>query len=150
MSLQDPTQKMSKSHKSERSRILITDTPEEIHKKVMSAVTDSTNSVSYDAAARPGVANLLHLLSSLEDTDEGTSPEEWAQSLAIQGANLGQLKRLVSEKIIASLAGIRERYLALLSEHDGRYIDSVAEDGARRAREIAEETMAIVRSAIGL
>jgi len=141
---------MSKSHKSENSRILITDTPDRIHKKVMGAVTDSTNSVSYEPVARPGVANLLHLLSFLDEANNRTTPEELAQSLARQGATLGQLKQLVSNKIITKLGGIRERYIRLLSEDDGRYIDFVAEDGARRAREIAEETMAIVRSAIGL
>ncbi|RQM06458.1 hypothetical protein DH86_00002299, partial [Scytalidium sp. 3C] len=71
MSLQDPQQKMSKSHADVRSRILITDTPEDIHRKIMAALTDSTNSVSYEPETRPGVANLLHLLSYF-DGDQRT------------------------------------------------------------------------------
>ena len=48
MSLQEPHLKMSKSDTDPRSRILITDSADEIHRKIMSALTDSTNSVSYD------------------------------------------------------------------------------------------------------
>ena len=148
MSLQNPTQKMSKSHKSHWSRILITDTPEEINKKINSAVTDGDNFISYDSAARPGVSNLLRLLACFDD--RGRTPEQLATKLSAKNAGLGVLKKRVSESIIAGLGDIRERYLELLAEDGGRYIDHVAAKGARKAQLRADETMAIVREAIGL
>lgn len=148
MSLQSPTQKMSKSHKSRWSRILITDTPEEINKKIMSAVTDADNFVSYDPVARPGVSNLLRLLSCFDDG--GRTPEQLASELSSANAGLGELKKRVSESMIIALGDIRERYLRLLAEDDGRFIDHVAAVGARKARMRADETMAIVRQAVGL
>lgn len=146
MSLQQPTQKMSKSHADPRSRIVLTDTPKEIRKKVMSALTDSTNSVSYDPEARPGVSNLLEMISIFDEA--GRSPQEIAQELG--GANLRALKEKAADAINGGLSNIRERYLEMLAKDDGKYIDHVAEQGARKARANAEETMEGVRAAVGL
>lgn len=148
MSLQSPTQKMSKSHKSDWSRILITDTPKEINKKIKSAVTDADNFVSYDLAARPGVSNLLRLLACFDD--RGRTPEQLAAEFSAVDAGLGVLKKHVAESIIAGLGDIKERYLRLLAEDDGAYIDHVAAEGARKAQLRADETMTIVREAVGL
>jgi len=139
---------MSKSHLNPRSRILITDTPDEIESKVMSAVTDSHNFVSYDPVARPGVANLLEILSAFDE--KGRSASELATSPDLAGAHLGILKSQVSERVIIHLAGVRRRYLDLLGEDGGRYLDSVEASGAAKARASARKTMDIVRAATGL
>jgi tryptophanyl-tRNA synthetase len=146
MSLQEPHLKMSKSHQDHRSRILLTDNPDEVFRKVMAALTDSENSVSYDPVGRPGVANLLQLLSYFSPTS--TSPERLGEIHA--RLNLGSLKALVSHNISAALACIRLRYEQIMAEDDGRYLDHVAVQGAEKACESAEETMAVVRKAIGL
>jgi tryptophanyl-tRNA synthetase len=146
MSLQEPHLKMSKSHADPRSRILITDSADEIHRKVMSALTDSTNSVSYDPEGRPGVSNLLHLWSHFDT--EGRSPKDLA--LACQDMNLRTFKTKVAEIIAAALAPIRTRYAQLMAEDGGAYIDHVEEEGAKKARESADATMEIVREAVGL
>lgn len=148
MSLQHPTQKMSKSHKGQWSRILLTDKPEAIHKKIMSAVTDSDNFVSYDPVSRPGVSNLLRLLSCFDEG--GRTPEQLASELSSENAGLGVLKKRLSESLITAMGRIRRRYLLLLAEDGGGYIDHVAEEGARKARLRADETMATVREAVGL
>ncbi|KAL0931592.1 tryptophanyl-tRNA synthetase [Colletotrichum truncatum] len=146
MSLQQPTQKMSKSAIDPKSRILITDAPGEIHKKIMSALTDSSNYVSYDAKNRPGVSNLLEILSLFDD--QGRGPTQLAQSLS--RASLKDLKQTVSNSVIQGLAGIRERYMDLISADEGRYLDFVEAQGAKRARQSAEKTMCIIREATGL
>ncbi|KAK1640288.1 tryptophanyl-tRNA synthetase [Colletotrichum phormii] len=146
MSLQQPTQKMSKSAKDPRSRILITDTPEEIHAKVMSAFTDSSNNVSYDPTNRPGVSNLLEILSIFDA--QARNPTQLAESLS--HASLRDLKQAVSKAVIEGLGGIRERYMELLSVDEGRYLDAVEAKGASKARLNANETMVLVREATGL
>lgn len=60
--LQDPTKKMSKSDDSNKGIIFLSDSPEEAHKKIMSAETDSLTLVKYDYANQPGISNLLDLL----------------------------------------------------------------------------------------
>jgi len=57
--LLDPTKKMSKSDETGKGVIFLTDTPEEVRKKIMSATTDSLGEIQYDYTKRPGVSNLL-------------------------------------------------------------------------------------------
>ncbi|KAJ0165393.1 Tryptophan--tRNA ligase, mitochondrial [Colletotrichum tanaceti] len=146
MSLQQPKQKMSKSAADPRSRILITDTPEEIHKKIMCARTDSSNQISYDPDNRPGVSNLLEILSIFDA--QGRKPAQLAESHSQE--SLKDLKQAVSAAVVQGLDGIRERYFNFLSADEGRYLDAVEAQGAKRARLSAEETMAAVREATGL
>lgn len=146
MSLTDPKSKMSKSDKSERSRILITDTPDEIQAKLASALTDSYTGISYDPAARPGISNLLDILSIFDPRQR--SPAQLAEEHS--DAQPRQFKALVSDAVCQGLHGIRSRYLDLLDLDRGGYLDHVEAQGARKARDSAEETMSIVRSAVGL
>lgn len=144
MSLTDPTSKMSKSHPSERSRILVTDTPEQIKAKMASALTDSLPGITYDPKSRPGYSNLLDILSVFDPQQR--SPPQLAETYSDVGPR--KLKEFVSEAIITGLCGVRERFEQLL-ENDSKYLDYVEADGARKARESAEETMSGVRKAIG-
>lgn len=145
MSLQEPHLKMSKSHQDSRSRIMLTDNPDEITRKIMAALTDSVNSVSYDPVLRPGVSNLLQLLSYFSEDQK--SPEELGEIYA--GLGLGEFKALVSRTVAGALESIRARYTEVIAEDDGRYLDFVEAKGAERARVNAEMTMTIVRNAIG-
>lgn len=147
MSLQDPHLKMSKSHSDPRSRIVITDSPEVIHKKIMSALTDSTNSISYDPDNRPGVSNLLQLLSHFDE--QGRNAEELGSSV-YSGHNIASFKATLSDSISKNLTPIRERYYQIMAEGNGSYLDQVEEMGAKKAWESAEPTMASVRKALHL
>jgi tryptophanyl-tRNA synthetase len=144
MSLNDPTSKMSKSNKSERSRILITDNPEEIKTKIASALTDSTPGITYDMATRPGISNLLDILSIFDA--EGRNPERLAEHFA--DVSPRQLKEVVADAVVTGLKGIRERYLTLLDSRDN-HLDTIAKEGARKAQKSSKETMCLVRGAIG-
>jgi tryptophanyl-tRNA synthetase len=123
----------------------LTDSPEEITRKVMSALTDSANSVSYDPVSRPGVSNLLQLLSYF--CDNVKSPEELGKIYA--GLGLGEFKALVSQTVAGALEGVRARYTEVMAKDGGRYLDYVEAQGAERARASAKATIAIVRDAVG-
>lgn len=145
MSLTDPTSKMSKSHKSERSRILITDSAKDIKTKLGSALTDSIPGVSYDTTNRPGISNLLDILSIFDA--QGRGPRQLAD--AYSDISPKQLKEMVTDAVITGLDGIRDRYLELLAKGDA-HLDKIEAEGASKARESAEETMQLVRAAAGL
>ncbi|KAI0389404.1 hypothetical protein F5Y17DRAFT_462764 [Xylariaceae sp. FL0594] len=155
MSLRDPLSKMSKSSANERSRILITSTAKDITRNIMGAVTDSENAVSYDPANRPGVSNLLEILAQCTPsptsdpslTPTTITPEEAARRLA--GATLGDLKAACASAVVAELDGVREMYLDLLDRQCGKYLDDLEKEGAEEARRNAEETMRLVRDAVG-
>src|SRR2546427_6805228 len=63
MDLQEPRNKMSTTTSSEQGAVYIVDTPEAIRKKFKSAVTDSGREVRYDPHEKPGVSNLLEIMS---------------------------------------------------------------------------------------
>jgi tryptophanyl-tRNA synthetase len=168
LSLTDPSQKMSKSAPNPNSRILITDPPEVIVKKIRGAVTDSERTLTWDPEERRGVSNLLRILDACQGRDKDPDLGEQEQDLAnetpdddtIRMSNLSarlsaegisshaQLKSVVSESIIEKLRGIREEYLKVRG--DEGYLASVAQEGRERARELAGRTMGEVRRKVGL
>jgi tryptophanyl-tRNA synthetase len=144
MSLTNPKKKMSKSDTNDKSRILLTDSREEIRKKIKAAVTDSEEGVTYDPDNRPEIANLINLLLHLEN-DDSLAPRDLIQDVTSKAA----LKDKLTDTIDAHLEPIRERYNELISPDESDYLFDVAEEGAEMARASAEETMQKVREAVG-
>ncbi|PNF20689.1 Tryptophan--tRNA ligase, mitochondrial [Cryptotermes secundus] len=68
-SLRDPSKKMSKSEQDPKSRIEITDTPDDILEKCKKALTDFTSEITFDPEKRPGVANLITIHSLFTGLD---------------------------------------------------------------------------------
>ncbi|KAG8626621.1 hypothetical protein KVT40_005566 [Elsinoe batatas] len=146
MALDKPTQKMSKSHANPKSRIHLTDTKEDIEKKIKVALTDSIEGVSYDPTQRPGVSNLLEIAFNMDDQG-ATSAADLAKDY--EGLSLKAFKGQVADIINAKLDPIRNRYMEI--EADGeRQIEDAARLGAQRASESANATMRMVRMAIGM
>ncbi|GAP86504.1 putative tryptophanyl-tRNA synthetase [Rosellinia necatrix] len=148
MSLTHPLEKMSKSARRERSRILITSLPEEIERRIMAAETDMYNEVTYEPQDRPGVTNLLEITAQCSPHALGWTAADVADHLS--GGSLRDLKELCAKSVNREFRGIRERYEELLAHEGGRYLDDVADAGADVARESAEETMKAVREIAGL
>lgn len=160
MSLTDPTKKMSKSDANAASRVLITDPEADIRKKIMRAVTDSQSGfVSYDPAARPGVSNLLEMLAILEGGGgggvrvrrggESRTPEEVARGFEGAQHPLKALKERTADVVVAELRDVRERYLELMGDNDGKALDDLEAIGAEKARASADATMKLVKEAVG-
>ena len=133
---------MSKSSPDVQSRILLTDEFAQIKSKIRSAVTDSQLGVTFDPLKRPGVSNIITILA----TCTNTTPEEVAGLYANKGH--AQLKADATEAIEAMLRQPREEIKRLKSETG--FLEEIVKDGARRAMEISEATMTLVRSRIGL
>jgi tryptophanyl-tRNA synthetase len=143
MSLKDGTKKMSKSDPSELSRIALLDTADDISKKIRKAKTDAEPlpGEAEGLKGRPEAENLVGIYAAL-------SGETRAQVLSrFAGQGFGAFKPALADLAVAHLAPIGERLRELLGE-PGR-IDGVLEDGARRARAIADPIMAQVRDVIG-
>ncbi|GLD97393.1 hypothetical protein PINS_up006077 [Pythium insidiosum] len=142
MSLRHPTNKMSKSDVTANGRIDLTDSPEQIRKKIMSATTDSIDGISYDKTERPGVSNLLSILSAVTD--------QTLDELVAEHANrrTGDFKKIVADAVIAKICPIGDRIRQY--EADQAYLNQVLDEGADRARELAGETMREVKQAMGL
>ena len=148
MSLTEPHLKMSKSHVNPKSRILITDSREEIEKKVKSALTDSVTGISYDPVNRPGVSNLLEIMFYLRNDNQHQSLQELSKDY--DGLSMRALKEQVIECTDNHLAGIRDAYFSLIRGSESKRLDDAAILGASKASCSASRTMEIVKNAVGL
>jgi tryptophanyl-tRNA synthetase len=113
--------------------------------KIKFALTDSDPVISYDPIHRPGVSNLIEILSQFDS--DGQSCEELA--LEHRSSSIRSLKEYVANTVSGHLRSIREKYFSLI-EDKSDYLDSVADLGARDARSNANLTMRLVRVAVGL
>ncbi len=139
--LQEPMAKMSTS-KGGPGTLLVIEDDKATQKKIKSAVTDTGREVVYDVDTKPGVSNLLTILS----VTTGETVE--ALEKTYDGKGYGDFKSDVADAVLAMFAPIRARYADLMA--DPGHLDDVLRDGAVRAREVAEATMAQVRDRIGL
>ena len=146
MSLKDPHLKMSKSHESPRSRIVITDAPDVIREKVKHALTDSLEGISYDPVKRPGVSNLIDILRHVHPN--GQSLKEIVADCG--SVSMKAFKNLVAEAIIVEFGSFRTRYQELKELKSQQFITEVSAEGCHKAQASAEKTMLAVRNAIGL
>jgi tryptophanyl-tRNA synthetase len=139
--LQDPTKKMSKSIGG-NGTLWVLDEPKVLTKKIKSAVTDLGREVAYDVEGKPGISNLLTILS----VATGKAVPELEAAYA--GKGYGDFKGDVAEAVVELFAPVRERFTALVA--DPGYLDEVLLAGAARAREVAVDTMDKVRDRVGL
>jgi tryptophanyl-tRNA synthetase len=141
MDLQEPTNKMSTTMSSEQGAVYVGDAPDVIRKKFKTAVTDSEREIRYDPEHKPGVSNLLEIMS----VATGESIETLEQRF--QGAGYGDLKEAVGESVVELLTPIRERFEAL--RKDERELQRLLAVGADKARRAAEPTLELIVDRMG-
>lgn len=141
MSLDDPTNKMSKSAENIHSRISLLDDPSKIKKSIMKATTDSEGIIRFDKEEKPGISNLINIYSALSDktVDDIVAMYE--------GKGYGDFKKDLVEITVDALAPIKERFDEIRSSQE---LIDILEDGAEKANAIAEKTMARVKDNFGL
>ncbi len=142
MSLLEPEKKMSKSDDNSGNYIALLDDPKTILKKVKRAVTDTDTRIRYDRDNKPGVSNLLTLLSGAS----GKSISEL--ELAYEGKGYGHLKTDTGEAIVALLEPIQTEFHRL--RDDETELARIMKQGADKARERANRTLTQVKNAMGL
>ncbi len=143
MSLQDPLKKMSKSDDNPNNVIGLLEDPKKLIKKIKRAVTDSDEKarIYYDVQEKPGVSNLLSLLSC--------TTGESVESLVPKYEDLmyGHLKKDVAEAVVAMLTPIQENYARIRT--DRSYLSEVMTKSAETARAKASVTLAKAYQAVG-
>ena len=141
MDLQEPMNKMSTTLSSEQGAVYIADPPDVIRKKFKTAVTDSEREIRYAPHEKPGVSNLLEIMS----VATGNPIEALEQRFA--GAGYGDLKDAVGESVVELLSPIRERFEALRA--DERELQRLLSVGAEKARRASEPTLELMYDRMG-
>lgn len=140
-SLQEPTQKMSKSDPDPNGYVSLIDSPDAIARKFKRAVTDSDGRITV-SEDKPGVSNLLTILSGVTDKSVESIVNDFA------GKGYAELKAEVADAVIERLRPIREEYERLIKNKD--YLVSVYQNGAENASKIARRTLSKVYKKVGL
>ncbi len=141
MSLQEPTKKMSKSDENQKATIFMLDEPKKIIKKIKSAVTDSEGVVRFDPVEKPGVSNLLTILSSATNTPIKDLEQQY------EGIGYGQFKQDVADAVVNVLEPIQQRYHDIITSES---LDEVLDQGRDAASRVANKTVAKAKKAMGL
>ncbi len=143
MSLQDPTKKMSKSDTNPNNIIGLLEEPKKLSKKIKRAVTDSDEQarIYFNAEEKPGVSNLLSLLSCATDTSIDNLVPQYEDKM------YGHLKGDVADAVVALVEPIQARYRKL--RNDRASLDDIMLAGANAASERAAKTLEQVYHAVG-
>ena len=141
MGLDEPDKKMSKSAAGSNHAIAILDEPALIRKKLMKSTTDSNPAVDMETMG-PGVRNLLAIFQAFT----GWTDAQMAQHFP--GMRYGDLKKQVAEAVVSALEPLQARYREITA--DPAYLDGVLREGAERVIPIANSTVDLVKSRMGL
>lgn len=140
-SLSNPEKKMSKSVQDPKGTILLSDSPQEAVKKIMSATTDNEANIQYNWEKQPGITNLLQLLQLLSGQKHEAIMQTW------QGQTMyGPLKQAVAHEVEIFLNSIQSK----VAEIDDEMVLSVLDQGEKIAHLKASKTLLKVQSALGL
>lgn len=140
-SLTDPTKKMSKSSENDRSKINLSDEPEEARKKIMSATTDSVGVINLDWDKQPGITSLLQIESALGGRSQDEVNGQWVGT-----TSYGEFKAAVGDTVATFLRDLHERYDAI---DETKLLKKLAEDEAAM-NEQANITLHRVQQEVGL
>jgi tryptophanyl-tRNA synthetase len=141
LDLQEPDRKMSTTGGTPQGTVLIADPPDVLRKKIKSAVTDSGTDVRYDPVDKPGISNLLEIMSV------ATGEEIPALEARYDSGGYGRFKTDVAEAVIALLDPIRTRYEELRA--DPAELERMLAKGAGKARAASGPTLEAMYERMG-
>jgi tryptophanyl-tRNA synthetase len=143
MSLRDGTKKMSKSDPSDLSRINLTDSADDIAKKIRKAKTDADGIPSDKEGlnGRPEADNLTGIYAALADTDVSSVLKEFG------GGQFSAFKNALADLAVAKLAPIAGEIARY--RNDPTHVEKVLTEGSARAKAIAAPILKQVREIVG-
>ena len=110
-------------------------------KKIKSAVTDSDGVIKFDPEAKPGISNLLTILSVLTSTQISELEEKYKDS------NYATFKDDVANAVANELEPIQKRYNEIINSDT---IDKILDEGRDYASYLARKKMTKVFNKVGL
>ena len=143
MSLRDGTKKMSKSDASEYSRIMLSDTTDEIIQKIRKAKTDEhpLPASIKEALQRPEAFNLLSIFASLNNKSIENILEQYS------GKEFSLFKQHLADAIVDKISPIGKEMQKLLK--DKSYLDGIMKKGKEKAINVADSVLSKVNDIVG-
>jgi tryptophanyl-tRNA synthetase len=124
---------MSTTRGAPQGVVRMIDAPDEIRRKFKTAVTDSGTDVRHAPDEKPGISNLLEIMSV------ATGDPVPDLETRYDGSGYGRFKEDVAEAVIELFAPIQHRYEELRA--DEAELHSLLARGAEKAREASAPTL---------
>ncbi|MFD2613757.1 tryptophan--tRNA ligase [Paenibacillus gansuensis] len=140
MSLDDASNKMSKSNPNAGSYIAMLDEPDVIRKKISRATTDSGREVRFDRPEKPEISNLMSILSACS----GLTMQEIESKY--EGQGYGAFKKDVAESVVSVLEPIQQRYRDIRRSGE---LEEVLRHGAEKAQQASSRVLRQVKEKMG-
>ena len=143
MSLRDGSKKMSKSDPSDYSRIMLTDSADNITQKIRKAKTDPKplpENIT-ELNSRPEAQNLISIFASLQDNSIEKIVSEYA------GKEFSVFKKDLADLAASKLEPISGEINKLMG--DTSHLDSILKDGKEKAIAVAEPVLEKTKEIIG-
>ena len=142
LNLQNPLEKMNKSDNSDnKGTIFLMDNIDIARKKIMSAQTDSYNTIRYDEENQPGISNLISILAKITKTSIQEIEEKY------KNIGYGQFKKDVADKVCELLTNLQNNYKKY---NNPRLLNKILKKGAKKAKITASLTLNKTKKALGL
>ena len=139
--LQEPERLMSTTRGAPQGVVRVLDPPDVVRKKFKTAVTDSGTDVRYAPDDKPGISNLLEIMSVA--TGNGISELE----ARYDGGGYGRFKDEVAEAVVELFTPVRARYEELRA--DESQLKTLLARGAEKARESSAPTLETMYERMG-
>ena len=141
MDLKNPNKKMSKSEENPAGVISLFDNIDDVRKKIMGATTDSDMKVVFDEVNKPGISNLLNIVSSITGMSISDIEKEFA------GKNYGEFKKFVADKVCSELESIQSKYNEILYSDE---LEKILDNGRDLTNKLAKEKYEHMKNLMGL
>ncbi|WAI18330.1 MAG: tryptophan--tRNA ligase [Buchnera aphidicola (Acyrthosiphon caraganae)] len=144
MSLLEPHKKMSKSDVNKNNVIFLLDDISSVALKIQHALTDSEmpSKIYYDISKKPGISNLLEILSAITNKDINILLKE------LEGIMYAEFKKIVVDCLSKFLSKLQKSYNDY--RHDESYLKKIAYEGAIKAQLRSQKTLKNIHDKLGL
>jgi tryptophanyl-tRNA synthetase len=139
--LQEPERLMSTTRGAPQGVVRVLDPPDVVRKKFKTAVTDSGTDVRYAPDDKPGISNLLEIMSVATGDDISKLEARY------DGGGYGRFKDEVAEAVVELFTPVRARYDELRG--DEPQLKTLLARGAEKARESSAPTLETMYQRMG-
>jgi tryptophanyl-tRNA synthetase len=139
--LQEPERLMSTTRGAPQGVVRVLDPPDVVRKKFKTAVTDSGTDVRYAPDDKPGISNLLEIMSVATGDDISKLEARY------DGGGYGRFKDEVAEAVVELFTPVRARYDELRG--DESQLKTLLARGAEKARESSAPTLETMYERMG-
>lgn len=141
MDLQNPEIKMSKSNQNQKGTIFLLEPLESVRKKILSAKTDSLDTIKYDIEKQPGVSNLIAIYNGFTNLPIDEIEKKY------ENKKYGDFKKDLADIVCQNLEVIQQKYNQIIQDKN---FEQTLKNNGDKCKEIASKKINEIHKTLGL